>query len=317
MESVVEGDAVCHVFLGTHDDVDVAVCVGARRAAVAVCESLRGEGLVVVYDVAHLFYVESASRQVGGHEHGCGAVVEHFDGLFAVALLHSAVVTGTVHAVLAQPVVDAVGALAVVDEDDGAFRPPVLLGEGGEEAEKRFQLVVGVGVHAVHAQARTLLPAFAEVEAQRGGERQEIGESVEVGGRCQDGVAHVLQALHYASHFVLEAKLKALVELVEHEDTHRSEVDVAAHGMVEQTARRGHHDVGDNREGVLLILGLVASVEFRNLEAFCHCAEHGSYLEHEFASGSDDDTLHASCRGTHEFEHGEHESQRLSGAGGG
>lgn len=88
----VGGYIIRYIFAFGGDDVDVAFGILASGAAVAMGPCFgRGREVVVDYG-GELGDVEAARSEVGGDEDRCGAVGEHYDGVFTVVLFEATVI---------------------------------------------------------------------------------------------------------------------------------------------------------------------------------------------------------------------------------
>ena len=290
-----EGDVVGDGLVGAGDDVDVAGGAGAGGAAVAVGPGGFVDGDVVVYDrVDAGLEVEAAGGEVGGDEHAGHAGAHFRHGYLALALVEAAVVKGGGDAASRERLYDALGALAVVDEDDGRA--------GLRAAQQRGQRVEFVADGRGH-----LDDGYAHGLAGGGGEVYRLGlRHIEVrgplvggGGRRQDAHTRGAEAGEDAAHLVLKSQRENFVELVDDESARRLHRQRAAADVVEQTPRSAYKYLW-HRPAQRVGLALEATSAVHRHHAAVARAEtlqHVADLDDELARRSDDDGLQKRVRG--------------------
>ena len=121
-----------------------------------------------------------------------------------------------------------------------------------------------------------------------------------------------------AAHVGPEAHVEHAVGLVEHEDLHLGEIDVAALLQVEQAAGCGHQQV--DAPAQLLELGLVAHAAVDGGDALAGVlgavAGHVLDLAGQLAGGGDHEGADGcACATAHQLQGGQDEGGRLAGAG--
>ena len=299
-------------FLGVEQQESASCGLPARRASVAVDEGLLARRQVVVDYVLQPRYVKPAGSQVGRHQHGATAVSELVERAFAVGLLHAAVVGLGRKLQAAQVGQHAVGALAVVDEHQRRT-----VAQPAEQAIEGLQLVFLGRQHAVEAQAVGGLVGCQEVQPGDFAQPREAGYLFGIGGRQQHALAQPWQAAYEGGHFVVEAQLQTLVELVNHQRGHRACVEVLLVQVVVQSARRAHDDGGMQLlHGAVLVHGGAAAVAAHGLESGAHGLEHGFGLQGQFARGHHYQCLYAFLSVGQRLCQGQQVGQCLARAGG-
>ena len=223
---------------------------------------------MIVDYIAHPLYVETSGGKVSGHKHRAGTVVEERHRRLAVTLVESAMIKYGRYAALLQILCCALRALAVVHEHDAALMSSGIGGKVLKQQGEGVELVVGIGVNAMHAGSPAQVLIAAEVvDCHRIVELEEIGQHVGTSGRREQRAAHILEACHYLLHLLLETEFERLVKLIEHKYPRGEHIDITPLDMIEQTARSGNDYVGSGAERVDLILHLVTAVKRRGLES--------------------------------------------------
>jgi len=246
---------------------------------------------MVMNHILHIVDIETAGTEVGGYQHGGGAVVKEIHGEFALALLEPSMVKPYGKSGAAKLVVNAFGALAVVDKHQCAA-----IGQRTEQGFESGELVALGRIHAhkLHVSAGRF--RSGKIKGLRPGEAQEPGHLGQRGRRRKDYQAEMAHLFHDPLHFVVKAEFERLVVFIEHKSRHISEHHCAAAQMVEQTARSGHDNIGHHFHGVHLIGHGVASIESDRLQSLGQRADHVGYLNHQFTRGGHHHRLHTAGR---------------------
>ena len=199
----------------------------------------------------------------------------------------------------------------MIDKDNHPLPDP----DCPQQREERDEFVATVAAHASQTHTAPQLLVAAEIVYNHGiVETQKVGEGVGLGGGGEDRPADILQPAHDLPHLLLKTGLQDLVEFIEHKQPDRRQVDIVAPGMVEETSRGSHDDIGHHLQRIDLILDAVAAVEGYDPEAARQLPDHAGNLRHEFAARRDNDGLHASCRWAHKLKQRECEGDGLAAA---
>ena len=207
---------------------------GARGAADAMDVALGVGRQLVVDDVGDARDVDAARGEIGGDQHAGPAAAEVVERLLAGVLRLVAVDRLGAHAAILERLGDAVGAALGAGEDDDALERLVgqqmaeqrTLAGGGHEVDALVDLLDGAAL-------RGDLDLLGVLQDLRG----ELGDVTRHGGREQQRLALLGDRGHDAAHVADEAHVEHAVGLVEDEEGHVRQLDVAALDQVEQPAR--------------------------------------------------------------------------------
>lgn len=130
---------------------------GGTSDAVGVI--LFGLGEMIMYDVLHVRDVEPTTSEIRAHEHVGAAVGKPIDGLLALPLVKSTVISRH-----REPLVGKIGcraryAVPIIEEDDGAVTV-----EAAEQGSEHWELVFVGTVNDVHPNTIFVLRIVAEVD---------------------------------------------------------------------------------------------------------------------------------------------------------
>ena len=194
-----------------------------------------------------------AGRDVGRHEDRDAALLEVGQRLDPLGLALVAVDRGGVDAVLDQLLRQAVRAVLGAGEDQRL----VDAAEGDELAE---QVALALAVHGDHELLDQLRGGVARRDLDEGRRHQDAGgqrpDVVRERGAEQQVLPLRREEVDDPADVADEAHVQEAVRLVQDEDLDARQVDGPLGDVVEQPARRGHHDLGAGAE--LRRLGLEA-----------------------------------------------------------
>ena len=251
------------VLIDTDQGNGLAFAAGTAGATDAVHIILGDIRQFIVDHMGQLVDIETASRDVGGHQHANIALLEAGQGLGARALALVAVDRSSADAILAQLFRQAVGAMLGAGEHQHLPPLPVTDQPGQQFALARL-------VHRVNALRYPLGGGVALRHLDLGRVvQQAVGQLTDgriVGGREQQVLALARQQREHLLDIVDEAHVEHAVGFVEHENLHRRQIQGFLADMIEQTPRRGHQDIDAATQAVDLRVDLDAAEDHRRFQ---------------------------------------------------
>jgi hypothetical protein len=305
---------------GRHQGEGRSCAAGAARAADAVDVILRMVGNVVVEDVAHGRDVEAPRRHIARNQNGRLALAEAVQRRHAGVLVHVAVQSRRIEAVLLQGAVqDSDVALAVTEHDR-----VVEVFRSADEGSQGFPLLVRLAAGRDEA--------LGDRRGRRGGARhldlhgivkEGISEALNLGrhGRREEqrlpGEGH---ELHDAFDIRDEAHVEHPVGLVDDEKLDAGEQQLAALEVIEEASRGRDQHVDPTGDLHILVAEGHAADEERDGKTMVDAVldEALFYLGGQFTGRLEDEgTRHArpGAAGLQQRQHGQRESGCLARAG--
>ena len=272
---------------------------GAPRAADAVHVGLLVVGALVVDDVGDVVDVDSSGGDIGGDEYVDAPLAEGSQGLLARDLSEVSVNGADGEPALSEVIGDLLGcALGPGENHCGAAT--LGLKDAGDE------LGLVEGVRAVHVLGGALVDR--RIVGVLGADVRRLGQECAGQGhdrsghrgREEHGLTGIRQRAHDSFDVGEESQVEHLVGLVENQDLHLAQDQVALAGEVEQTPGSTHHDVDADLQLADLMLerpaaedreqadGPVLPIRGVDVQALGRDLEVVGHLDAQLARGHDD-----------------------------
>ena len=213
---------------------------GPAGAADPVGIGLGGGGHIIVDHVRDPGHIQAAGGDIGGHQHGEGAVAETVQGGLALVLGHVALEIGGPMTGGVEAPGQLLGPVLGAGENQGRLHR--VFGQQGQQ-QGRF-LLDGDGIEGLADGGRRLVrgdPDFLGIAEDVSGQAADVGGH---GG----GKHHVLalsgQMLDNPANIGQKAHVEHLVGLVHDQDFHLVQAKGSGAEMIKQPAGAGHHDLG-------------------------------------------------------------------------
>ena len=184
--------------------------------------------------------VQPARRHVGRHQHRTTAVGELDQHLVAFPLFQFAMQRQGMETLGAQHLQQVAALLPGIAEGQAADRAEVVeqAGDGRQPILVRHFVETLANLVALVALQQLHLARLVEELAGQ------FFNAFRVGGGKQQGLALVRALLRHEHHVVEETHVEHPVGLVEHQGIERIQIQAAALQVIQDAARRAHHDVG-------------------------------------------------------------------------